>query len=136
MKDFFVMFFSQLCAYLLITINIRAIAHSNYAWTARLSPDLCWVQLLAHQKNCKVREHLGLDRLYAWGSDRLYAWHFPEQVFGIGRRANGVLESMGYTYWVGLYDVGSVCNKPRVWPHFRRRYHGVHCMAERIKEAT
>jgi hypothetical protein len=34
MKDFFVMFFSQLCAYLLITINMRAIAHSNYAWTA------------------------------------------------------------------------------------------------------
>jgi hypothetical protein len=33
-KDFFVMFFSQLCAYLLITINFRAVAHSNYGWTA------------------------------------------------------------------------------------------------------
>jgi hypothetical protein len=34
MKDFLLMFGSQLCAYLLITLNYRAIAHGSYAWTA------------------------------------------------------------------------------------------------------
>ena len=38
MRDFFLMFFSQLCSYMLITMNYRAIAHGNYLWTA--STDL------------------------------------------------------------------------------------------------
>jgi hypothetical protein len=34
MRDFALMFFSQLCAYLLITMNYRAIAHGDYLLTA------------------------------------------------------------------------------------------------------
>jgi hypothetical protein len=34
MRDFLTMFASQLCAYLLITINYRAVARGNYLWTA------------------------------------------------------------------------------------------------------
>jgi len=34
MIDFLIMFFSQLCAYLLITVNYRAVAHGSYVWTA------------------------------------------------------------------------------------------------------